>query len=163
MLIEKLDRIQYTRNSSRGKRSIFNRRNTYSFFVSIIDFSLIDIQGSLHCISQTGSTRVLSSYIYLSILAFQKSTLDGESLENTTSITIPVNDIKNPKIFNMLPAYESAQYPLLLISDSGIIMSNNTLYDMTVCMDDTVGLVHQVPFTYDQKGFVASVEKVRRI
>ncbi|UJR28046.1 hypothetical protein I4U23_009302 [Adineta vaga] len=69
-------------------------------------------------------------------------------------------DIRNPKIFNMLPAYEKAQYPYILISDSGLMMQENTLYDMVTCMTDTVGLVHQMPFTCDRKGFAASVEKV---
>ncbi|CAF0787196.1 unnamed protein product [Adineta steineri] len=69
-------------------------------------------------------------------------------------------DIKNPKIFNMLPAYEKAQYPYILISDSGLMMHENTLYDMVISMTDNVGLVHQMPFTCDRKGFAASVEKV---
>ena len=69
-------------------------------------------------------------------------------------------EIKNPKIFNMLPAYEKAQYPYILISDSGLMMHENTLYDMVTCMADNVGLVHQMPFTCDRKGFAASVEKV---
>ena len=70
------------------------------------------------------------------------------------------SEIKNPKIFNMLPAYEKAQYPLILVSDSGLMMHENTLYDMALCMTDTVGLVHQMPFTCDRKGFAGSVEKV---
>jgi ceramide glucosyltransferase len=69
-------------------------------------------------------------------------------------------EIKNPKIFNMLPAYEKAQYPYILISDSGLMMHEHTLYDMAICMTDTVGLVHQMPFTCDRKGFAGSVEKV---
>ncbi|CAF5058385.1 unnamed protein product, partial [Rotaria sp. Silwood1] len=69
-------------------------------------------------------------------------------------------DIKNPKIYNMLPAYEKAQYPYILISDSGLMMHEHTLYDMVMCMTDNVGLVHQMPFTCDRKGFAASVEKV---
>ncbi|CAF1018248.1 unnamed protein product [Adineta steineri] len=69
-------------------------------------------------------------------------------------------DIKNPKIFNMLSAYEKAQYPLFLISDSGLMMREDTLYDMALCMMDDVGLVHQMPFTCDRKGFAGSVEKV---
>lgn len=68
--------------------------------------------------------------------------------------------IKNPKICNMLPAYEKAQYPLILISDSGLMMHEHTLYDMALCMTDNVGLVHQMPFTCDRKGFAGSVEKV---
>jgi ceramide glucosyltransferase len=69
-------------------------------------------------------------------------------------------EIKNPKIYNMLPAYEKAQYPYILISDSGLMMHEHTLYDMAMCMTDSVGLVHQMPFTCDRKGFAGSVEKV---
>ena len=72
----------------------------------------------------------------------------------------PTMGIKNPKICNMLPAYEKAQYPLILISDSGLMMHEHTLYDMALCMTDNVGLVHQMPFTCDRKGFAGSVEKV---
>lgn len=71
-----------------------------------------------------------------------------------------MDEIKNPKIFNMLPAYEKAQYPYILISDSGLLMREHTLYDMVACMTDKVGLVHQMPFTCDRKGFAGSVEKV---
>jgi ceramide glucosyltransferase len=76
------------------------------------------------------------------------------------SYTIIEQEIKNPKIFNMLAAYEKAQYPFILISDSGLMMHEDTLYDMTLCMADDVGLVHQMPFTCDRKGFAGSVEKV---
>ncbi|UJR21391.1 hypothetical protein I4U23_024481 [Adineta vaga] len=73
---------------------------------------------------------------------------------------VETNEIKNPKIFNMLSAYDKAQYPLFLISDSGLLMHEDTLYDMALCMRDDVGLVHQMPFTCDRKGFAGSVEKV---
>ncbi len=76
-----------------------------------------------------------------------------------SSNSIPI-EIKNPKIFNMLAAYENAQYPFFLISDSGLMMHEDTLYDMALCMTDKVGLVHQMPFTSDRKGFAGSVEKV---
>ena len=62
----------------------------------------------------------------------------------------------------MIPAYEKAQYPWILISDSGLMMHEDTLYDMAICMADDVGLVHQMPFTCDRKGFAGSVEKVRK-
>jgi len=80
--------------------------------------------------------------------------LSGDKLKSATI------EIKNPKIFNMLPAYEKAQYPYILISDSGLMMHEHTLYDMAMSMTDNVGLVHQMPFTCDRKGFAASVEKV---
>jgi len=60
----------------------------------------------------------------------------------------------------MLSAYDKAQYPFFLISDSGLMMREDTLYDMALCMGDDVGLVHQMPFTCDRKGFAGSVEKV---
>jgi hypothetical protein len=87
----------------------------------------------------------------------QKCPAGEKSLKN------PSMEIKNPKIFNMLPAYEKAQYPLILISDSGLLMSEHALYDMAMCMTDHVGLVHQMPFTCDRKGFAGSVEKVDKL
>lgn len=69
-------------------------------------------------------------------------------------------EIKNPKIANMLPAYENAQYKLILISDSGVMMLEDALYDMVSLMTDKVGLVHQMPFTCDKSGFAGSLEKV---
>ncbi|CAF0763799.1 unnamed protein product, partial [Didymodactylos carnosus] len=69
-------------------------------------------------------------------------------------------EVKNPKIFNMIPAYDKAKHPLFLISDSGLKMHETTLYDMVACMNENVGLVHQMPFTCDRKRFAASVEKV---
>ena len=79
----------------------------------------------------------------------------------------PENDanaeIRNPKIANMLPAYDMSQYPLFLISDSGLMMHEETLYEMALTMADDVGLVHQMPFIADKKGFSGSLEKVRRL
>jgi len=66
----------------------------------------------------------------------------------------------NPKINNMLPAYRAARYPLLLVSDSGIKMKEDTLLDMVSAMKDDVGLVHQMPFTCDGAGLAATLEKV---
>jgi len=66
----------------------------------------------------------------------------------------------NPKINNMQPGYEAAKYELVLVSDSGIKMKEDTLVDMVATMGDDVGLVHQMPFTCDRKGFPATLEKV---
>lgn len=83
--------------------------------------------------------------------------------KNSPSGKLDSNEIKNPKIANMLPGYENAQFPFVLISDSGIMMREDALYDMYTCMDETVGLVHQLPFTSDRNGFVGSLEKVLQI
>lgn len=66
----------------------------------------------------------------------------------------------NPKINNMQPGYEAAKYELILISDSGIRMKEDTLIDMAMTMTDDVALVHQMPFACDRKGFPAILEKV---
>lgn len=66
----------------------------------------------------------------------------------------------NPKINNMNPAYKSVKYDLILISDSSIKMKENTLLDMYNHMTDNVGLVHQLPFTTDIKGFPGTYEKI---
>lgn len=66
----------------------------------------------------------------------------------------------NPKINNMHPGYQAAHYEYLMISDSGIRMQIDTLSDMVSHMTDTVGLVHQMPFTWDRPGISATLEKV---
>ncbi|PSN47867.1 Ceramide glucosyltransferase [Blattella germanica] len=66
----------------------------------------------------------------------------------------------NPKINNMQPGFLAAKYDIILISDSGIRMKEDTLLDMVSCMTDDVGLVHQMPFTCDRDGFAATLEKV---
>lgn len=66
----------------------------------------------------------------------------------------------NPKINNMQPAYLAAKYPLLLVSDSGIRMREDTLLDMVQHMKEDVAIVHQMPFVCDADGFAAVYEKV---
>ncbi|KAF4527936.1 hypothetical protein B566_EDAN012829 [Ephemera danica] len=66
----------------------------------------------------------------------------------------------NPKINNMQPGYAAAKYELIMISDSGIKMKEDTLLDMVSYMTEDVGLVHQMPFTCDRDGFAATLEKV---
>ncbi|KAK6188951.1 hypothetical protein SNE40_005022 [Patella caerulea] len=66
----------------------------------------------------------------------------------------------NPKINNMILGYEAAQYELILISDSGIKMCEDTLEDMAVCLNNKVGMVHQMPYISDRSGFASHVEKV---
>ncbi|XP_064477066.1 ceramide glucosyltransferase-like isoform X2 [Ornithodoros turicata] len=66
----------------------------------------------------------------------------------------------NPKINNMQQGYEAAMYELILVSDSGLRMKDDTLLDMVLSMTDDVALVHQMPFACDRKGFPAILEKV---
>lgn len=66
----------------------------------------------------------------------------------------------NPKINNMTPAYRAAKYPLILVSDAGIKMKEDTLLDMVTCMKETVGLVHQMPFSCNRTGLPSILEKV---
>lgn len=66
----------------------------------------------------------------------------------------------NPKINNLNAGYEYAKYELILISDSGIRMKEDTLLDMVQHMRERVGLVHQMPFTCDREGFAATFEKI---
>lgn len=45
----------------------------------------------------------------------------------------------NPKINNLNAGYEHAKYELILISDSGIRMKEDTLLDMVQHMKDSIG------------------------
>ncbi|CAH0561897.1 unnamed protein product [Brassicogethes aeneus] len=66
----------------------------------------------------------------------------------------------NPKINNINTAYEASNYDLILISDSGIRMKEDTLLDMVNHLSDRTGIVHQMPFTCDRNGFAATLEKI---
>ncbi|KAL1492382.1 hypothetical protein ABEB36_010635 [Hypothenemus hampei] len=66
----------------------------------------------------------------------------------------------NPKINNMHKAFEASNYDLILISDSGIRMKEDTLQDMVNYMTEQIGIVHQMPFTCDRNGFAATLEKI---
>jgi len=66
----------------------------------------------------------------------------------------------NPKINNLLPAYNSMKYNFFWICDSGIRVLPLTLRDLVSKMTDNVALVHAVPYTSNRKGFSAAVEKV---
>ncbi|XP_026320997.1 ceramide glucosyltransferase [Hyposmocoma kahamanoa] len=66
----------------------------------------------------------------------------------------------NPKINNLQPGYLAAKYPLILISDAGIRMRDDTLLDMVQHMREDVAIVHQMPFAWDAEGFAAVYEKV---
>ncbi|KAL4236872.1 hypothetical protein ACF0H5_005257 [Mactra antiquata] len=66
----------------------------------------------------------------------------------------------NPKINNMAIGYEAAKFDLVMISDSGIKMNEDTLIDMAVHMTSKVGLVHQMPYICTRKGFASNLEKM---
>ncbi|XP_067938630.1 ceramide glucosyltransferase-like [Watersipora subatra] len=59
------------------------------------------------------------------------------------------NAVINPKVNNMLNAYDQAKYPLFMISDAGIKTQPDALTDMVNHMTDKVGIVHQVPVMCD--------------
>lgn len=69
--------------------------------------------------------------------------------------------IQNPMVFNMSPGYDAAKYDIVWISTSRIQASTEILLDMVAKLGrPNVALVHQIPFTTDQKGFAHAVEKV---
>ncbi|CAK9302892.1 unnamed protein product [Gordionus sp. m RMFG-2023] len=70
--------------------------------------------------------------------------------------------VVNSKINNMIPAFDAAKYELILVSDAGIMMPENSLTEMVYSMTRGVGLVHQMPFTAPNRGysFPAVLEKV---
>lgn len=66
----------------------------------------------------------------------------------------------NPKINNMQTGYAAAKHELIMISDAGIRMKEDTLLDMVLHLTENTGLVHQMPFTCDRDGFAATYEKI---
>ncbi|CAI9724017.1 ceramide glucosyltransferase-like [Octopus vulgaris] len=66
----------------------------------------------------------------------------------------------NGKINNMVAAYDNAKYNLIAINDSGMRMSPETLLDMVSALTPKVGLVHQMPYCCNRKGFASAYEKV---
>ncbi|XP_060601487.1 ceramide glucosyltransferase-like isoform X1 [Ruditapes philippinarum] len=70
------------------------------------------------------------------------------------------DDIINPMVNNMAPAYDNAQYEYIWISTSRIKANTQILLDM-VCklQKPNVALCHQMPFTTDHKGFAQALEK----
>ncbi|CAH1796489.1 unnamed protein product, partial [Owenia fusiformis] len=69
--------------------------------------------------------------------------------------------IINPMVHNMAPGYNHASYDLIWISTSRIKASTEILLDMVGKIQPAkVAMVHQMPFTTDQKGIAATVEKI---
>lgn len=66
----------------------------------------------------------------------------------------------NGKINNMVRAYEATKYELIAINDSGMRMNPDTLLDMVSALTEKVGLVHQMPYCCNRKGFASVYEKV---
>ncbi|XP_064624290.1 ceramide glucosyltransferase-like [Lineus longissimus] len=68
----------------------------------------------------------------------------------------------NPKVNNMVQGYDVAQHGLILISDSGIRMKEDTLLDMVTTMltKENCGMVHQMPYVCQREGFSSVLEAV---
>lgn len=94
------------------------------------------------------------SYMYVKSLIDKYPNSDVRVFQGGENVGV------NPKINNMTPAYKAAKYPLILVSDSGIQMKEDTLFDMVNCMKENIGLVHQMPYVTDQPGLPSTLEKV---
>lgn len=66
----------------------------------------------------------------------------------------------NGKVNNMMNPFAAAKYDLINISDSSIKARPGTLKDMVSHMTPDTGLVLQMPFCEDRKGFAGIYEKV---
>lgn len=63
----------------------------------------------------------------------------------------------NPKINNILEAWNASTNNFIWIADSDIITTPNNLTNMMSCMTDDVGLVHQVPISRNRSNLVEYV------
>jgi ceramide glucosyltransferase len=65
----------------------------------------------------------------------------------------------NPKINNMIRAFEEAKSEFIWVSDSSILVPSNNLLEMVACSNPEVGIVHQLPFTHTANSFGAVLDK----
>lgn len=108
--------------------------------------------------------------LYEILFCFEESTDPAVSLVNSLIEKYPDIDAKvfiggssvgvNPKINNMQPGYSAAKYEYVMISDGNLRMKEETLTDMVQLMEEDVGIVHQLPFRWDQEGFAPTLEKI---
>lgn len=68
----------------------------------------------------------------------------------------------NPKVNNMVPAYDKSKYDLIMISDDKMFIQSDTLQDMVEFMtrDEEIGMVIQIPYFKERPGFTAFLENV---
>lgn len=108
--------------------------------------------------------------LYELLFCFEENTDPAIPLVNSLIEKYPDIDAKvfvggstvgvNPKINNMHQGYLAAKYEYVMISDSSIRVKEETLTDMVQLMEEDVGIVHQLPFTWDQEGFAPALEKI---
>ena len=126
-----------------------------NLFSNLETFFTLDYPGPfeiLFCI-QDKSDKILQAYIERLSIVYPD--VETQVFHGGKDVGI------NPKINNMYPGYASSKYELILISDSRIRMKKDTLTDMVSCMAENTGLVHQMPFTYNETGiFSATLERI---
>ena len=126
-----------------------------NLFSNLETFFTLDYPGPFEIVFcvQDKNDKILQSYIERLCIVYP----DVE-----TQVFLGGKDVGiNPKINNMYPGYASSKYELILISDSRIRMKKDTLTDMVSCMTENMGLVHQMPFTYNKTGIPsATLERI---
>lgn len=120
--------------------------NLETFFT--LDYPKYEI---IFCVQDSEDTRLK---MYIESLKLKYPTIQSKVFYGGENVSV------NPKINNMHPGYKAAVHDYILISDSGIRMRSDTLSDMVSHMNDSVGLVHQLPFSSDRPGLPATLEKV---
>ena len=121
-------------------------QNLETFFT--LDYPKYEI---IFCIQDPDDSRLR---MYVESLRSKYPNVDSQAFYGGEKVGV------NPKVNNMQPGYSAAKYELILVSDSGIKMKEDTLTDMVSCMGEGVGLVHQMPYACDRSGIPATLEKV---